>query len=159
MTCPQCGYYWCWVCGLPVKHWIHTFAENPFGCMYAPKTYKAVFFKFLIYLLGLILIPAGLILLPILGALFYGLYGGFAFCFMSLCCCGHQRINPCLRIFMIVMCLPTFAICVGVCLALGTLASGIGAILILPALTVHSYLYFRSVYWWSKNKAHTSQQK
>lgn len=127
--------------------------------MYAPKTYTAAFFKFLIYLLGLILIPAGLILLPFLGALLYGLYGGFAFCFISFCGCVHERINPWLRIFMIVMCLPFFAICVGVSLALGVLASGIGAILILPALTVHSYLYFRSVYWWSKNKAHTSQQR
>lgn len=83
MSCPQCNHYWCWVCGLPVTHWSHTFADNPFGCMYTPTTISGMVCKFIIYLLGLIILPAALILIPLIAGLCYGVYGGIFCCSMG----------------------------------------------------------------------------
>lgn len=151
MRCPQCDYYWCWVCGLPVNHWMHKFAENPFGCMYAPKDLCSVFVKFLIFLLGLALIPLVLTAGPILVGFGYGIYGGG---FIGCAPCEYSSFPvKFFRIFALV----TIPLVAALGTAVGCIGAAIGAIVAVPALIVHCLLFFRSVYWWSKNRAPSQQ--
>jgi len=147
MRCPQCDYYWCWVCGLPVQHWVHKFAENPFGCMYAPKNFGSILIKFLIFLLGLVLIPAILTAGPLLAGFGYGVYAGF---YLGCHPCEYSSCPARLLCFLFLVTVPVVA---ALGTALGCIGAAIGAIVAVPALLVHCYLFFRSVYWWSKNRA------
>ena len=146
MRCPQCDYYWCWVCGLPVYHWIHKFSENPFGCKYAPKDACSMVIKFIIFLLGLALIPTFLILAPIFVGLGYGMYGG-----AYIGCAPCSGKSCCVMMLRILAIIP---ICVlgGLGAAAGCIGAAIGALITVPVLFLHSYMFLRSLYWWSKNR-------
>jgi hypothetical protein len=160
MRCPKCDYYWCWSCGLPVGHWIHTFSENPFGCKFTPTTGKAMMMKFFIFLLGLIFIPLGLLFIPLLAGIFYGFYGGCTSCYWM--CCGFSPNNCCLAIcktLSVLLALPMLCIVVALGAALGALGSGLGAIAIVPFLVIHCFMFGRSIYWWNKNRIHSNIQE
>ena len=158
MTCPKCSYYWCWSCGLPVSHWMHTFSENPFGCKFTSPNAKAMFWKFLIFLVGLIVIPLGLTILPVLGGIGYGIYGGIVTC--ALMC--NPRMGNCglcgvfIRIVLIILAIPIGCIVLGIAIGLGALGSGLGAIASVPAIIIHTYMFGRSLYWWNKNRNHSN---
>ena len=149
--------HWCWSCGLPVRHWIHTFSENPFGCKFTATTGKAMIMKFFIFLLGLILIPLGLVIIPFLAGICYGFYGGgTSFKWM---CCGFRSNNCCLcicKILSILLALPIFGIVVALGTAMGALFSCLGAIAIVPLLLIHCFMFWRSIYWWNKNRNHSN---
>lgn len=153
MTCPRCNHYWCWSCGLPVNHWIHTFSENPFGCKFTATNGSAMLKKTGIFLLGLLLLPLGMLLLPILAAIFYGIGGGlYCVAFAFGCLYSHQRLGVLCRTLLILFALPAFAVCLGLALALGALGTGACGIAVVPVMIVHTYMYFRSLYWWNKTR-------
>ena len=155
MSCPQCNHYWCWACGLPVKHWIHKFSENPFGCKFTASNGAAVFKKTIIFLLGLIFIPVIMILLPILVGFGYGIYGAFAFCGVGCGCFGNPlHCNIPFRIILAFLTLPLFPVIIALGTAAGCVIAGLAALLLLPALLIHIYMYFRSMYWWHKTRKH-----
>ena len=159
MTCPKCNYYWCWSCGLPVKHWIHTFSENPFGCKFTSPNGKAMFWKFLIFLLGLIVIPLAFIILPMLAGICSGIYGDYVSCSYI---CHPRRGNDCgkcgviYRILLLIISLPIGCIILGLGIGLGALGSGLGAIASIPAIILHTFMFGRSLYWWNKNRNHSN---
>lgn len=103
--------------------------------------------KFVIFLLGLVLIPTLLTVGPILGGFGYGVYGGF-----YLGCVPCEYSSCPVKLFRILF-LVTVPLMAGLGTAAGCLGAAIGAIVAVPALIVHCYLFFRSVYWWSKNRA------
>ena len=160
MTCPKCNHYWCWTCGLPVSHWVHTFSENPFGCKFTPINGTAMIWKTLVFISGLIFIPLILTILPILAGVCYGLYGGCASCGYL---CLHLSVDSfctfILKLFMIIFSIPVFFIALGLASGLGVIASGLGAIASVPALLIHCYMFGRSIYWWNKNRNHSFAQK
>ena len=57
-----------------------------------------------------------------------------------------------LKIFLILLSFPGGILAIAFCTAGGALVSAIGAILIVPALFFHVYVYTRSVIWWNKNR-------
>jgi|LauGreDrversion4_2_1035121.scaffolds.fasta_scaffold144694_1 hypothetical protein len=137
---------------MPVSHWIHTFAENPFGCNFAPQNCKAMLYKTLLFILGFALIPVLMVTLPLLAGIGYGIYG----CLACSCVCLILRNTPCLLRFVIfIFTLPLSPIALAFSIACGALVSAICAILVIPALIVHCYMFIRSVIWWSKTKRHS----
>lgn len=156
MTCIKCNHRWCWSCGLPVNHWVHTFSENPFGCKFTPANGKAMIWKAIFFLFGLVLIPLALVLFPIFAGLFYGLYGG---CFACGAMCFKYNPKSCcqciLKIILVILAIPTFFITVGLSTGLGCLGGGLGAIASPFVLIIHTYMFGRSVYWWNKNRNHS----
>jgi IBR domain, a half RING-finger domain len=141
MSCPKCSHYWCWTCGLPVNHWVHTFSENPFGCKSTPENAGAMICKFFMFLLGFILIPLAFTILPVLAGLGYGIYGGGASC-IYMCCIMNPR-DGCqvfLKILLIILAIPSFFVVTALGVALGALGSGIGAILTVPMLILHCFM-------------------
>ena len=113
--------------------------------------------KLFIFLLGLIMIPLGLVIIPILAGICYGLYGGCASC--SWMCVGFEPNNSCewiCKIILVVLALPTLVILFALAIAIGALCSCLGAIAIVPFLIVHCFMFWRSIYWWNKNRIHSN---
>lgn len=157
MTCPRCSYYWCWSCGLEVNHWSHKFADNPFGCNFVATNGCDMFKKFLLYILGLVLIPIIFIGVPILMGIGYGLFGA---CYLIYMACSKHVYDGCdcfIKLILIILSFPGAGIALAFTVAGGALGSALGALLIIPAIGFNTYLFFRSVIWWRRNLRNTSR--
>ena len=155
MTCPRCSYEWCWSCGLQVDHWTHRFADNPFGCGFVATNGCDLMKKFLMFILGLILIPFVFICLPIFVGIGYGL-GGTYIIYMAFNMKVDNWYGIIIKIILIVLSFPGAAIAFVFCSAAGVFVSGLGVLAIIPAIILHAYLFARSVIWWRKNLRNTS---
>lgn len=141
---------------------MHTFSENPFGCKFTPINGMAVFYKTLLFLLGFILIPLVFVLGPILCGIGYGFAGGF-YCIGSMSGCIRYGVcyncNILVKIFMFFISLPVFCIVLAFCIAIGALGTALATLAIIPALLIHSWMYFRTIYWWNKSKSRKKKPK
>jgi hypothetical protein len=157
MTCPRCSYYWCWSCGLEVNHWTHKFADNPFGCNFVATNGCDMIKKFLLYILGIVLIPILLVGIPILMGIGYGLFGGIYLIYMAF----KANFSGCDYFFKPIIIILSFAgatIILGLAIAGGAIGSAIGALLVIPGISFHTYLFFRSVIWWRRNLRNSQKQ-
>ena len=104
------------------------------------------------FLLGIILLPFVFIGLPLVLGIGYGIFGCF-YIIVAACKMYIGSIMECaLKIFLIFLSFPGGILAIGICTAGGAFVSAIGAILIIPALFFHVYVYTRSVIWWNKNR-------
>ena len=156
MTCPRCSYYWCWSCGLQVNHWTHKFADNPFGCNFVATNACDMIKKFLIFIVGLILIPILAIGVPILMGVGYGLFGGVYLIYLACKMRVYDWCGVIGKLILIHLSLVGAVIAMALSIAGGIIASGLAALLIIPAVIFHVYLFVRSVIWWRKNLRNTS---
>ena len=154
MNCPACHHRWCWVCGLPLKHWSHKFSDFlPLSCKTVPKTYFGWIGYFLMFLLGYVAIP-----------LFIFLVANFAvlFCFFEKIC--RQRSlktafrygSICKKILMLMFLIPLYILISVPALAIGIpFAAFCLVILLLPAYAFHTFYFIRTCYWWNKTRTRT----
>lgn len=138
---------------MAMKHWSHKFADTPFGCNFAATNTRSMIIKFLLFLLGLILIPIIFIGLPVLFGIGYGLYGGMYLIVLSFTYRNYQPKckDHIIRIVLIILSFPAAAIVLGLGIAGGAIVTAIAALFVIPAIIFHVYLFFRSVLWWRKN--------
>ncbi len=138
---------------MAMSHWSHKFADTPFGCNYAATNTRTMIVKFFLFLLGLILIPLGFIGLPLLLAIGYGLFGGIYTIYIAF---TYKDYNPqwyhyLIRFILIILSFPAAGIILAFCAVGGAIASGLAAILVIPAMIFHTYLFARSFLWWRMN--------
>ena len=138
---------------------MHKFSENPLGCKFTPINGMAVFYKTLLFLLGFILIPLVFVIGPILCGIGFGFGGGFyTIGCMSGCLNCHEGLgctdcNILVKIFLFFLSLPVFCIIVALGIAIGVIGTALATLAIIPALFIHSWMYFRTIYWWNKSKS------
>ena len=131
---------------------MHAFGDNPFGCKFVPLNGKAVVKKCFFYLLSLVAIPLFLLLVPLFYSIIYGIYC----CLMAMfagCTLHEVRARPLgVRIVMSVLLFVFSPVVLALGVAGGVLGCALGALAIVPVLVFHSAVFFRSIYWWQKNR-------
>lgn len=90
--------------------------------------------------------------LPLVFGIGYGIFGGGYLVSMAFKMNVRSSSEFLLKMFMILISFPVGVIILGLCTAGGAVVSAIGAILIVPALLLHVYVFTRSVIWWNKNR-------
>ena len=136
---------------MPVNHWTHKFAETPFGCNYAATNGCDMIKKFILFILGLTLIPVLFIGLPIIIGIGYGIFGGFYLIYIAFSFRIHGICEIFLKLVIICFSFVGFGIAVGLGTVGGAIGSAFGALFVIPAIIFHFYLFIRSVIWWRKN--------
>jgi hypothetical protein len=112
--------------------------------------------KFILFIIGLILIPVLAIGIPIIMGIGYGLFSGGYVIYMAFQKNIYDWFDYVIKLILILLSFPVAGLALAFCIAGGALGSGLAALLIIPAIFFHVYLFARSVIWWTSNVRNTS---
>jgi hypothetical protein len=150
MSCSNCQYRWCWVCGLSLSHWSHKLSEVlPFSCKMVPTTSYGWLFYFLLFILGFGLIPLIIFILSLFATIYVCMACPFRLRFVTSYKLKRCDRNQCCRFFSFI---PLFILLFALGVCFGAIGAGIlTALLTIPFLVFHTYYFMRTVYWWFKS--------
>ena len=183
MTCSLCGYEWCWVCGLPHKHFIHYIQLSGVGC----ELLGQISFSKVNCCLKL-LMTCGILLLWPLVCLFISLLFGFMMPVIATENCSiwkipgkilnsrmiwsYGRLKSCFKKFicfvpLIIFYLVTFSLAFITVLLIiafyitGTLLIGglVYAIIVIPTTILIWFSFFRKLCLWSGDRNYKKNKK
>ncbi|CDW77391.1 ibr domain containing protein [Stylonychia lemnae] len=149
MTCYKCQHDFCWVCGLPFNHIIHSKKMVFFfyKCSMIEVKGKLCILKktFCFLAFTFIFIPLMMLLLPFFICFVFGVAVPFYL---------FKTANSAFSCCLLVICfLPLFAISIALSVAIGSLGSAlIFTFGFIPAEILNIYLYCRMVHWWQRGR-------
>jgi hypothetical protein len=148
MSCFACGHRWCWVCGLPLYHWSHKMSEYmPFTCKRVPTSAIGWFFNFIIFLLGILLIPLIIFLIGTFTPVYFCVDCQYK-CFRCLKNLSRCRKGSDCALFCC-FAVPYLLIWIALGLALGSILGALAVgLLTIPAVLFHTFYFFRTCWWW-----------
>ena len=152
MTCTVCNHYFCWVCGLPVRHWVHKFENfNLFSCKRFPRSKVGLALRVFYFFLGFLILPLLLAIIPPFLGTALGGYLSIAFCDKVI---RSRKIKFLAKSIIIIMiCIPFVFLMVPLGLGLGAALGGLAlGILVFPTFILHIYLHARIFWFWSKSR-------